>query len=297
LLGYYSTNSKLDGKYRKLTVRVKRPGVDVRARRGYRAATQEEVEKGRTAAATIDAAVPATAVQMALNALGSARPGVPLRTAVSYAPMGPEGGSETQVHLWALTELDAAVARTGEWLAGGSINVSVLAPDGEVLSESNTPLPAGQRALAVDLGEVVVPTSEVMVRTRLTPTQEGLPYNDTIRLTQVSTPGRPVVLRRGPTTGIKFVPTADLQFRRTERVRLELPTMATVTATSGRVLDRAGKPMPLTVTATTRTEAGITWASAELNLAPLAAGDYVLTLKAESAGKTEEVVTGFRLVP
>ena len=51
------------------------------------------------------------------------------------------------------------------------------------------------------------------------------------------------------------------------------------------------------VIATTRTEAGITWASAELNLAPLAAGDYVLKLKAESAGKTEEVVTGFRLVP
>ncbi len=297
LLGYYSTNSKLDGKYRKLTVRVKRPGVDVRARRGYRAATQEEVEEGRTAAATVDAAVPATAVQMALNALGSARPGVPLRTAVSYAPMGPDGGAETHVHLWALTELDAALARTGEWLAGGSVNVAVLTPAGEVLTESNATLPAGQRALAVDLGEVVVPTGEVMIRMRVSPTQEGLPYNDTIRLTQVSAPGRPVVLRRGPTTGIKFLPTADLQFRRTERLRLELPTVATVTATSGQVLDRAGKPMTLTVTASTRTEAGITWASAELNLAPLAAGDYVLKLRAEAAGKTEEVVTGFRLVP
>ena len=136
-----------------------------------------------------------------------------------------------------------------------------------------------------------------MVRTRVTPTQEGLPYSDTIRLSEISAPGRPIVLRRGPTTGIKFVPTADLQFRRTERLRLELPTMAVVTSTSGEVLDRAGKPIPLTVIATTRTEAGITWASAELNLAPLAAGDYVLKLKAESAGKTEEVVTGFRLVP
>jgi hypothetical protein len=297
LLGYYSTNSKLDGKYRKLTVRVKRPGVDVRARRGYRAATQQEVEEGRTAAATVNAAVPSTAVQLALNALGSARPDVPLRTAVSYAPMGPDGGTETHVHLWALTELDAALVRTGDWLAGGSVNVAVLTPGGEVLTESNAALPAGQRALAVDLGEVVVPTSEVMIRTRVSPTQGGLPYNDTIRLTQVSTPGRPVVLRRGPTTGIKFLPTADLQFRRTERLRLELPTVATVTATSGQVLDRAGKPMTLTVTASTRTEAGITWASAELNLAPLAAGDYVLKLRAEAAGKTEEVVTGFRLVP
>jgi VWFA-related protein len=35
LIGYYSSNERRDGRYRKLNVRVKRPGMQVRARRGY----------------------------------------------------------------------------------------------------------------------------------------------------------------------------------------------------------------------------------------------------------------------
>jgi Ca-activated chloride channel family protein len=34
-LGYVSTNAKLDGSWRKVEIKVKRPGVKVRARQGY----------------------------------------------------------------------------------------------------------------------------------------------------------------------------------------------------------------------------------------------------------------------
>src|SRR5436190_5048622 len=55
LMAYYSTNSKLDGKFRTIKVRSKRPGIEVRARRGYSAPTPEEVARARTAA---DAVIP-----------------------------------------------------------------------------------------------------------------------------------------------------------------------------------------------------------------------------------------------
>lgn len=47
LLGYYTSNPKLDGKFRKIEVRAKRRGVEVRHRRGYRAATEEDIERAR----------------------------------------------------------------------------------------------------------------------------------------------------------------------------------------------------------------------------------------------------------
>jgi VWFA-related protein len=49
LIGYYSTNPKLDGRYRTIKVRSKRPGVAVRARQGYRAASAAEVNAARAA--------------------------------------------------------------------------------------------------------------------------------------------------------------------------------------------------------------------------------------------------------
>jgi len=70
LMGYYSTNTKLDGNFRNIKVRSKRSGVAVRSRRGYRAATQEEVMKARAA---IEMVVPESkaAVTRALGAIES----------------------------------------------------------------------------------------------------------------------------------------------------------------------------------------------------------------------------------
>jgi VWFA-related protein len=100
LMAYYSTNSKLDGKFRAIKVRSKRPGIEVRARRGYSAPTPEEVARARTAA---DAVVPEAkaAVTRALGTIESdARAAGRKTTRVAGEPVvfhrGPSTGNQVQ---------------------------------------------------------------------------------------------------------------------------------------------------------------------------------------------------------
>jgi VWFA-related protein len=71
LLGYSSSRSPQDGKFHKIGVKVKRPGIDVRARRGYWAPDATEIEHARTEAAAADAIPPD--VTSAVAALSAAR--------------------------------------------------------------------------------------------------------------------------------------------------------------------------------------------------------------------------------
>lgn len=73
LLGYYSSNEKRDGRFRKIEVKVSRPGVTVRSRKGYVAARGRSDDKPdpRTAPelrAALMSPLPASALPMALGA-------------------------------------------------------------------------------------------------------------------------------------------------------------------------------------------------------------------------------------
>jgi VWFA-related protein len=100
LLGYYSTNSKLDGKFRNIKVRSKRPGIEIRARRGYSAATAADVAKARTASETVVPEAKA-AVTRALGTIESdARAAGRKTTRVAGDPVvlhrGPSTGNQVQ---------------------------------------------------------------------------------------------------------------------------------------------------------------------------------------------------------
>ena len=89
------------------------------------------------------------------------------------------------------------------------------------------------------------------------------------------------------------MPTADLRFRRTERISIEVPTTSTDAGTA-QLLSRAGQAMTIPVTSAIREDAdGSRWRTAQLALAPLAPGDYVV----EQAAGTETSLTAFRVLP
>lgn len=93
MLSYSSTNPTLDGKFRSITVKVRREGVTVRARRGYVASPtieHAETREYETAAAAVLAETPAPrAFPFQLQAFSTPMPGRPgLVSLVASVPSG-----------------------------------------------------------------------------------------------------------------------------------------------------------------------------------------------------------------
>jgi len=105
--------------------------------------------------------------------------------------------------------------------------------------------------------------------------------------------GGAIFMRRGPTTGNREMPTADLRFRRSDRLRVDIPTPAAGTV-AARLLDRTGKALAIPLTATIRDDAnGSRWQTTELALAPLTNGDYLV----EMTSGEKRTIVAFRIVP
>jgi VWFA-related protein len=300
LLGYYSTNPKHDGKFRKITVRVKRPGVEVRARRGYLALTEAEV-KAMDAANAPPADPAALAVESALNALDRGRPERVILLRGAWMWPGPGQAGRTAVPV-VVVELDATAARQPGWAAGGHLVASILDPDGHTLVSSTATLSSAARSCLVRFPDVALPPGDYFARVNATWSVLTATEQVRIRIPDASASaaaglGDPIVFRRGPFTGPAFQPTADLRFRRAERIRVELPLPPGVDSVTAQLLDRKGQPLPIPATTARREDEGRPVAVAEFTLAPLAQGDYVIELAVRRGDKTEKVLTAIRIVP
>ena len=97
LLGYTSTSAPTDGKFHNIDVRVKRPNVEVRARKGYWAYTR----RGRRAARRRRPKPgPPPAVSNALNAIAEPARGRPRARFWIGTDRGPGGGQSRVTFVW-----------------------------------------------------------------------------------------------------------------------------------------------------------------------------------------------------
>lgn len=287
LVTYRSTNTKLDGRFRALSAKVTRPGVRVRTRRGYRGLTTDELLNARRPATTSRGTAAAPKV-----ASPDARRPFRIRTS-SWA--APDGGT-----FWIVGELDYRTRQELEWTAGATADVTVLAADGtELLSQTLQVKPSdGAFALRVPQQGAVKP-GEYAVQVQLRPdANDSVVLTDTARVVMNAARGEelgtPVVWRRGPSTGPRYLQTADGRFSRSERIRLELAT--TVPGTAGaRLLDRAGQPLhvPVSVSARPDDSGQFRWIVADATLAPLAPGQYTIEVTLGALKQSFEM----RLVP
>jgi hypothetical protein len=278
LLGYYSTNAQSDGRYHRIEVKPLARDLQVKARRGYMSAATAE-----SAPAAFAKAAPPEGVTAALDVLARLRPGAELFT---YGAVMPNG-------LRLVVELPASHGPTPEWDRGAGVQFSL----------------AGDEATAPVTGRIE-PGSRAVALTAPRPAGDG-PYRFSVRVAASKTVvndrlevapsaakliGDPVLFRAAQSPRAPTKPVANFQFWRTERIVVDWPRLATLERREARLLGRDGRPLPVPVGLTEREVDGVPVLTANLNLAPLAPGDYVIELTAASAGDSVTRYVGIRVL-
>ncbi len=285
VLGYYSTNAAYDGKYRKISVNLKVPGVKISARKGYVAPTAAEMASATAPKPVVAAAEAATA-----DALGV------LSRIHGSAELYGWGVQTKSGELTIVAEVASQLAERNQWLAGADVQAIVTTSTGEMAGSGRAKLDAGARGVAVRVPVTGEGPWTAQLRLRNGTEADAIETTATIRSmaragasTLVSDP----VVFRGDPGGVQAArPVADFLFRRTERVHIEWTTRGQIDARQARLLDRAGNALPIAVTLAEKPGAII---AADLVLGPLAPGDYMIELTASGPGGSTRQLVAIRV--
>ena len=289
VLGYYTTNTKWDGRIRKISVRLRPGGEDIRARREYRAPTELEMASLRAATAPSPAADAARAaalsIETALTALKRARP-----SAVLLAH-GAAWGSDLAI----AAEIAAASIEVGRWKGGGEVEIVVSGPGGTSIGTSRGRIEAGARGVLVRVPVEGRP-GPWTAAVRMSAAGEEDQFERLTIAAPAGLVGDPLAFRATPAPTSQLRPIGAFQFRRTERLHIEWPVLKPLDRRDARLLGRDGNPLAIQVTVSERESSGQPAVGIDLNLAPLTAGDYIIELTAGAGSQTDRKLLAFRVV-
>ena len=281
VLSYTSTNTRQDGRYRRIEVKLRPPGLRVKARRGYLAPSAEAIERARAAAPSAPAA-PAP-VDEAIAVLSRVRSDAEL-----YAR-----GVATRRDLAVVVELPATrVVPT----AGVDVEVIATAGSGAEVGRATSRIEPPGRATLLRLvlpegssGPWTVSARAGAGSSTRTDRIDVAPGRGTLA-------GDPVLFRARAPASAPLQPAADYQFRRTERLHVDWPLLTAIDRRGARLLGRNGAPLAIPVSVTERDVDGQSVVSIDLTLAPLTDADYLIELTVGQAATVETKLIAFRVV-
>jgi VWFA-related protein len=284
LLGYTSSLAPRDGRFHEIQVRVSRKDVDIRARKGYWAYSEDELKRaaeppkagppGEVAGAldTLAAVVEPTSRRSVVVWMGAVR-GETERAQVTLvweAPPGIQAPQEDRVERVSITAssgtevLFKGVAPRDPGALRPAGRVTFAAPAGPIRLKLSSENARGQKLETEDLTDVVPDFSSPGVA--ITAPQ----------VFRARTPRDIATLRATPSA----IPSATRQFSRTERLFLRFEAYGpagTRPDVSLRLLNRIGQPLGGLPAPTAAS--GSTF-EADLGLASLPQGDYIIEITA-----------------
>ena len=282
VLGYYTTNTRFDGRVRNIKVRLKPSGRTIRARRQYRAPTEAEIaalaNSTRTAVAGASAGAAAPPPrESALAVLERASRPFAIYTAMA--------GDQLTV----VAELSAASIQAGRWKEGAGVQIVLSAADGAEILRTQGGIGAGVYAAVTNIPLAGKLPARVTVRL----TGGGAPAEDWVKIEHA--PGRlvgdAVAYRSGPRSAER--PVAAFEFARNERIRLRWPALAALDRREVKLLDRHGKPLPVDLPLSE--DPGDRAIGLEMSLSGLPRGDYLFELTAGAGSITERRLVAVRI--
>jgi VWFA-related protein len=300
LVGYNSTLAPTDGKFHEIKVRVKRPGVQVRHRKGYWAYTAEDAR--RATAAPKEG--PRAEVTKALAAIAPMTNRRYIRTWIGNEK-GPDGQTRVTL-LWEPLPPTPGVRRDEP----RRVTVLATTPNGDIVYRGRVP---SELASPGNGGIARFPVPAGKLDLRLTIEGDGTGTLDTEdRELVVPDLSAPEVILSTPkvwfarnalefnklTAGTPPAPNATRDFRRTDRLLIRFDAYAPANAptkVTAQLLNQQGTKMT-DVTVTPPADAAGQSYSIDLPLSNLAAGQYLLEITGTSEGhKPVSELVAFRV--